>query len=57
MTNIDYMKDKFPSRLSDTAIGGVIGCPEDYGLSSLRDDYYCKNGCNKCWKLPVEQQI
>lgn len=49
MTNKDYIKQKYPSRLSKTAIGGVMGCPQDYGLKqSLQNGYYCKEDCKKC---------
>lgn len=55
MTNKDYIKQKYPSRLSKTAIGGVMGCPQDYGLKqSLRCRYYCKEDCTKCWNLEVK---
>lgn len=53
MTNKEYIAMTAPKRLSKTAIGGVIGCPEDYGLvSSLRNGKEnCKNDCEKCWQL------
>lgn len=56
MTNKDYIKQKYPSRPSKTAIGGVMGCPQDYGLKqSLRNGYYCKEDCKKCWNLEVKK--
>ena len=55
MTNKDYIKQKYPSRLSNTAIGGVMGCPQDYGLKqSLRNGYYCKEDCKKSWNLEAK---
>ena len=52
MTNKDYIEKYYPQQLSETALGGVMGCPEDYGLTnSLRDSYYCKNDCTICWSM------
>lgn len=52
MTNKDYIEKYYPQQLSETAVGGVMGCPEDYGLTnSLRDSYYCKNDCTICWSM------
>lgn len=58
MTNKEYIKQNYPSRISKTAIGGVIGCPEDYGLKKTirqkNNGKYenCIHGdCTKCWNL------
>lgn len=58
-TNKDYMMEFFPDRVTNRidVLGGVIGCPEDYGLkNTLRpvvDGKFvnCKNDCTKCWNL------
>lgn len=57
MTNYEYIKQKYPSRINDFLAGGVIGCPNDYGLkNSLRqDNEYCKQDCNKCWQLQIKK--
>lgn len=63
-TNKDFMKENFPDRVTDRigVMGGVIGCPEDYGLkSTLRpiiDGKFgnCVHGnCTKCWNLECQQ--
>lgn len=53
MTNYEYVKENYPSRVLNNAIGGIMGCPEDYGLKkSLRKGKeYCKEDCVKCWQL------
>lgn len=53
MTNYEYVKENYPSRVLNTAIGGIMGYPEDYGLKkSLRKGKkYCKEDCVKCWQL------
>lgn len=53
MTNYDYVKNTYPTMVLKTAIGGIIGCPEDYGLkNSLRQGKeYCKEDCARCWQL------
>lgn len=63
MTNKEYIMITFPERLSSTAIGGVIGCPEDYNLANtLRPQNngkyeICIHGnCEKCWNLKYEQK-
>lgn len=53
MTNYQYVKEKYPLRITNKAMEGVIGCPDDYGLkNSLRKGKkYCKENCVKCWQL------
>lgn len=58
MTNKEYIEKIMSDKISINAIGGVIGCPEDYGLkNTLRpkvDNKYdtCVHGnCDKCWNL------
>ena len=57
VTNYDYVQRKQPEYINKHAIGGVIGCPADYGLpNSLRKEEYCKEDCTKCWQLPVSER-
>lgn len=63
MTNKEYIMITLPERLSSTAIGGVIGCPEDYDLRNTlrpqKDGKYefCIHGdCEKCWNLKYEKR-
>lgn len=53
MTNYQYVKEKYPLRITNKAMGGVIGCPDDYGLknSLKKGKKYCKENCVKCWQL------
>ena len=53
MTNYEWIKENYSTRINKRALGGVIGCPEDYGLKkSLRKGKeYCKENCVKCWQL------
>ena len=52
ITYREYMKENFPEKVSDGYFGGVMGCPNDIGLSgfkkgcpSISDEGFCY----KCW--------
>lgn len=54
MTNKQWIENNMPTRINAMAMGGVVGCPDDYGLPSLRiENNPCSNDCNICWQLQI----
>ena len=57
VTNYEYVAKNFPSRIQSHAVGGVVGCPDDYNLNNtLRKNEYCTEDCKKCWQLLVKER-
>lgn len=53
ITYREYMKENFPYAVSESNVGGVLGCPNDVGLCGLTRKGECsivtEGLCRRCW--------
>ena len=56
MTFKEKLEKEYPECIDSTAIGGCIGCPDDYGYREPIDYQECRySDCGDCWNCEIPE--